>query len=652
MEDKGNHLIEMLDEADLAIACKYADLDPMIAKLKRHPEYYKKYIVKINGGNLDKKSSVVRKLLPQTILRLYKKNDTGCKEVLEIILQSYKNWFIECLMTSEPEISLERIALYSSEEMADLYFEIGRYSRNELPLELFLLHLKLQYIELSEDSKKQIANIIEHKKQIYEIEKQFEEKKNKEVRQIQKQLSEQFEQEKEKLNHEYRKCQSALYEAKDRVKVLEEMLEDLQKQLDENKESLVEAWQKTFDAESEKKRQVQDQELLKIRTEKITQIENECFEKKQTGEKELEEYFLNLRNGREKDISELDQKIQLFRAEYENMEEETKVLQSRRTELEESVEKIEVYVESYFADFDRKILEKKIDSIIGRKFSTTFCDKSYDDVQKEMPNYFIGQQKKIDNNTEIAKASDLEDLHTDLKDNLALEFDENCEISSIILATVLNKKALIMCDSVGEKVICNLSFLINACMPAVVQVGAGKTNLSEILDAIKRLDSDIVYINGVLDNYDEIAFEIICRECSEKIICFGIAELTKLKAMSKNILNHAIVLDVEKYMHFPISENIFIGNQNIFEFSLEYNENLCMSYWKKYFQKLTASGFIGKKLSLDLSRMLQTYYALQSGETLGIIMQDIIFRMCDCEDVKAEELKKILKKCGIDFTEE
>lgn len=77
-----------------------------------------------------------------------------------------------------------------------------------------------------------------------------------------------------------------------------------------------------------------------------------------------------------------------------------------------------------------------------------------------------------------------------------------------------------------------------------------------------------------------------------------------------------------------------------------------MSYWKKYFQKLTASGFIGKKLSLDLSRMLQTYYALQSEETLGIIMQDIIFRMCDCEDVKSEELKKILKKCGIDFNEE
>ena len=419
MEDKGKHLIEMLDEADLAIACKYADLDPMIAKLKRHPEYYKKYIVKINGGNLDKKSSVVKKLLPQTILRLYKKNDTGCKEVLEIILQSYKNWFIEGLRTSEPEISLERIALYSSEEMADLYFKIGRYSRNELSLELFLLHLKLQYIELSEDSKKQIANIIEQKKQIYEIEKQFEEKKNKEVRQIQKKLSEQFEQEKEKLNHEYRKCKSALYEAKDRVKVLEEKLADLQKQLDENKESLVEAWQKAFDAESEKKRQVQDQELLKIRTEKITQIENECFEKKQTGEKELEEYFLNLRNGREKDISELDQEIQLYRAEYASIEEEIKVLQSKRTELQESVVKIEEYVESYFTDFDRKILEKKIDSIIGTKFNTTFCNKSNGNVPKETTNYFIGQEKIIDNNTEIVKASNLEDLHTDLKDNLA-----------------------------------------------------------------------------------------------------------------------------------------------------------------------------------------------------------------------------------------
>ena len=652
MEDKGNHLIEMMDEADLAIACKYADLDPMIAKLKRHPEYYKKYIVKINGGNLDKKSSVVKELLPRTILKLYKKNDKGCKEVLETILQSYKNWFIEGLMASEPEISLERIALYSSEEMADLYFKIGRYSRNELPIELFLLHLKLQYIELSEDLKKQIANIIEHKKQIHGIEKQFEAKKNKEVRQIQKQISEQFEEEREKLNHEYRKCQSALYEAKDRIKELEEKLANLQKQLDENKESLVEAWQKTFDAESEKKRQDQDQELLKIRTEKIVQIENECFEKKQTGEKELEEYFSNLRNSREKDILKLDQEIQLYRAEYESIEEETKVLQSKRTELQGSVEKIEEYVESYFADFDKKILDKKIDSIIGTKFNTTFCNKSNGNVQKETTNYFIGQEKKIDNNTEIVKASDLVDLHTDFKDNLALEFDENCEISSIILAAVLNKKALIMCDSIGEKVISNLSFLINACMPAVLQVGTGKTNIGEILDAIKRLDSNIIYINGILDNYDEIAFEIICRECSEKIICFGIVELSKLKTMSKNIFNHAIVLDVEKYMHFPISENIFIGNQNIFELSLEFNENLCMSYWKKYFQKLTASGFIGKKLSLDLSRMLQTYYALQSGETLGIIMQDIIFKMCDCEEVKAEELKKILKKCGIDFIEE
>lgn len=652
MEDKGNHLIEMMDEADLAIACKYADLDPMIAKLKRHPEYYKKYIVKINGGNLDKKSSVVKELLPRTILKLYKKNDKGCKEVLETILESYKNWFIEGLMASEPEISLERIALYSSEEMADLYFKIGRYSRNELPIELFLLHLKLQYIELSEDLKKQIANIIEHKKQIHGIEKQFEAKKNKEVRQIQKQISEQFEEEREKLNHEYRKCQSALYEAKDRIKELEEKLANLQRQLDENKESLVEAWQKTFDAESEKKRQDQDQELLKIRTEKIAQIENECFEKKQTGEKELEEYFSNLRNSREKDILKLDQEIQLYRAEYESIEEETKVLQSKRTELQGSVEKIEEYVESYFADFDKKILDKKIDSIIGTKFNTTFCNKSNGNVQKETTNYFIGQEKKIDNNTEIVKASDLVDLHTDFKDNLALEFDENCEISSIILAAVLNKKALIMCDSIGEKVISNLSFLINACMPAVLQVGTGKTNIGEILDAIKRLDSNIIYINGILDNYDEIAFEIICRECSEKIICFGIAELSKLKTMSKNIFNHAIVLDVEKYMHFPISENIFIGNQNIFELSLEFNENLCMSYWKKYFQKLTASGFIGKKLSLDLSRMLQTYYALQSGETLGIIMQDIIFKMCDCEEVKAEELKKILKKCGIDFIEE
>ena len=89
---------------------------------------------------------------------------------------------------------------------------------------------------------------------------------------------------------------------------------------------------------------------------------------------------MNLRNGREKDISELDQEIQLYRAEYASIEEEIKVLQSKRTELQESVVKIEEYVESYFTDFDRKILEKKIDSIIGTKFNTTFCNKSNGNV--------------------------------------------------------------------------------------------------------------------------------------------------------------------------------------------------------------------------------------------------------------------------------
>lgn len=618
-------ILDMLDIKDIQIACKHADIEILLKPIKDRPDFYKKYVKQLGSNRPDKKSSVVKLYMPRIAFDLFQKGDATYKGVIVCLLENYKIKFEEALTEYiEPSISNKELKAYNAEQLVELYFKVVDVSSTDVPVDFYFMMLKLQGVTLDEDCSRAIENQImqieKHKKEITEA-----------AAKAEKRVEQKYTQEIAQLSKEKRLVERKYSELKKQNRELVDELEKIKEQFSHQKEALTEKWRAEFDKENILRQMEEDKEF-KILHEKrqhdleLTLADDEAQKRAELKdkiakeEKQLQEQFeekkIELDNAIEGLLYELqnntDRKIQL--------ESELKLLQEETEQLQEFMNRLKAYEKEYFDNFEQRIIQKKVDTILLSKLEvkgdTIATNTSFTSI--------VMKADKLQEDTEECEASENAiDLFDDLCDNISVYFDESSEIASILLSALLSNKAIIVTDDVAYQMASCISALIDEKTPLMIQMGRQKDDVDKIVGIINESDSHVVYLPGLLDDYDEIVFSIICRQCPRKVIIAGIATLVHLSMMSGGVNNYAITMDIGSYLHFKKKQALWIGKYSLDSMVAEYDVSKCKEYYNKYFRGLVQNHIVSKKIALDFCFFLNIYFGFMQ-EQIGDVLKSVV----------------------------
>ena len=347
-------------------------------------------------------------------------------------------------------------------------------------------------------------------------------------------------------------------------------------------------------------------------------------------EQQLQEQF-------EQKKRELDNVIDGLLVELQNntdrktqMESELKLLQEEKEQLQEFMDRLKAYEKEYFDNFEQHIIQKKVDTILLSKLGVEGDTITANTTSSSI----VMNSDKLQEDTEECEASDnVVDLFDDLCDNISVYFNESSEITSILLSALLSNKAVIVTDDVAYQMASCVSALIDAKTPLMIQMVKQKDDINKIVGIINESDSYVVYLPGLLDDYDEVSFSIICRQCPRKVIIVGVATLAHLSMMSCGINNYAITMDISNYLHFKKKRALWIGKYSLDSMTVEHDVTKCKEYYNQYFRGLVLNHIMGKKVALDFCFILSIYFNFMQGQ-IGDVLKSVVSKVFDC---KADE---------------
>ena len=630
MDEINFSILDMLDIKDIQIVCKHADIEILLKPIKDRPAFYKKYVKQLGSNRPNKKSSIVKLYMPRIAFDLFQKGDATYKGVIVCILENYKSKFEEALTEYiKPSISNKELKAYNAEQLVELYFKVVDVLSTEVPVDFYFVMLKLQGVTLDEDClhaiENQIMQIENHKKEISDA-----------VDKAEKRIEQIYTQEIAQLSKEKREVEKKYSELKKQNRELVDELEKIKEQLNFQKEELTEKWRAEFDKENMLRQLEEDKEFKRLHEKKQRDLDltladdearkrSELKDKIAKEEKKFQEQFMEKKKGLHNEIEGLLSELQNNTDRKIKLESELKLLQEETEQLQGFMDRLKAYEKEYFDNFEQRIIQKKVDSILLSKLEargdTISTNTSFTSI--------VMNANKLQGVTEECEVSENAiDLFDDLCDNISIYFDEPSEIASILLSAILSNKAVIVTDDIAYQMASCISALIDEKTPLVIQMGRQKDDVDKIVGIINESDSHVVYLPGLLDDYDEVPFSIICRQCSRKVIIAGIATLAHLSMMSGGINNYAITIDIGRYIHFKKEQTLWIGKYSLDSIAAKYDVSKCKEYYNKYFRGLVQNHIVSKKIALDFCFMLNIYFDFMQ-EQIGDVLKGIVSMVFD-----------------------
>ena len=611
-------LLDLLDEKELAIACKNADLEFFLAPMKNNPKLYAKYTKSL--GRLDKKSPLVKKLMPKYACELYSKGDEKYCSAFGFALSGLKRTFEDaCKKCSDVEVS--HIREYDTDSLVKLYSQVSEVLTMEVSCELYIVFLKLQGVCFEEDKlvelETQIENVIEHNKTQKAHEKEIEDALKKQ----EKLLNSQFDQEKERYHKEKKKLSKENGDLKKLIQELNRQVECCKQREENEHQRIIEEWNKSAEKECEKIRKEQEQKLSQIYKEELAGVRRKVEEEKEKQEKILNSELEKIRADNKAEQEKLTGNISELENEKNRLLQMKDSLNHELVMLKENLERQRKIEDEFFENIDKRVYEKKLDEALVKKLK--YNSECQNDSKSEMPEttmptvtvaddiQIYESSLKKDEIEECESVYSLSDFEADLRDNISLYFEEAMDISFTAVSALVLRKTIIVEQSVAYTLAKCISSITSASMPCCIRIhDAVSANLTEVIDVINKQTNKTILIDGVLDKYDESLFAAICSECEDRHLIFAVSDINNLKLCSKVISNFAIVLDIEEYFTYESSDPLLIADNDIYSLLGEISQEQCRSYYDKVFRGLVSKKIIGKKNSIDFSKMLYVYYKL------------------------------------------
>ncbi|OAA91886.1 hypothetical protein [Clostridium ljungdahlii] len=252
----------------------------------------------------------------------------------------------------------------------------------------------------------------------------------------------------------------------------------------------------------------------------------------------------------------------------------------------------------------------------------------------------------VDRSTEVDDISDIVEFCEELSDNISQHFEEEFELSATVISALVNDKAIILSDSVGEIIANDVSALVDASTADYVFISSIQEDLSEIINLINESEMKTVYIDGVVNAFNESIFIGICKNCKNKHLFFGSGTKDIVNMLSKNIWNYAIYLETENYVCVPTKENLRIGNYDLLQINIQSEEKEVLKYYKQM-KLFVRQGLMTNKIGVDYAYLLSSYHQIIAGDRMGIPLLYSIYLCCKGNDSDSDEYEEKLKSCKI-----
>ncbi|MCI8564422.1 MAG: hypothetical protein HFH69_13090 [Lachnospiraceae bacterium] len=648
-------LLDLFNEEEIYTVCKNADLTLflMLIKDKRYIKYAKTL------GRLDKKSALVQKLLPRIAFNLFKKGEEPFKTAIATQLDTYKEKFGEAISKCmEHALCVDNINAYNTKEMAELYFKILDISTTDIPTDLFFIFLKLQDIMIEKKFRQGIETEIGNISKARTLEAKHQEEIQEALKEQEKRLSVDFEQQKRDLGKQIEEKDILYKEIQEKLNATEHRLQKYENITQAERKRREEEWFSEYEKELKARKVADDIQWKNASDEAEAKHQNLLLELEAEAEKkraELEEQYRKQLISSEELLSNELAELRLQVAELIDkkkvLDAQVDALEQRKKELDNSIQELDAIEDRYFESFEQRVIERKIDSIIFQKLG---YENQRDNANADVPlvcsnlsNVVVIPARQFNENAEYgADVSSIEDFFEDYKTNISLYFDNETEVAGAVLAAILHGMGIIAIDKVCNYLSGALAALLHESSPLVINIDSEKESLKMLVDIVNESEAQVVCIKGILDNYNEILFARMCEVCKEKYLFFAMFDLKNLEMMSKAMLNYSIVIDAENELHFSVDDCLLIGNHDLKPLIPELDMKKSQEIYKKTFSRLVMNGYIRKSASIEYSSLLQLYFALVGGNTLGEIMQKGIIYACDvCSE--NENLGDVLNKSGI-----
>ena len=651
MSELKTALLDVLNDHELRTLCRFSDLDNLVRPIKEKPRFYSDISRKI-GNKPSKNSPLVQKFMPRFAVELFHKNDLNYEKIIIGIATQYKVDF-EKNFEEITGASIAELSLFDDKKLVALYFDIKDKFRTEINARMFCILLKLCKFSFDNEHIESIKNQIEDKikynneieeivsKRVEEVTKEFKSEKTiilKDKKEIEKNLSDAL-----RINKEKDKKISELQKSIETEH--DELLIKWNKQLEESLKKTRNEQESIIKAEYDEKRKILFANLEDEKTRKLQEINEEISMKS----KELFEEFSKQENELNNDISKLSKKKNKLENEIDSKSKLLYSMKSDIKEIEKTLYEMSIYEAKYFEEFDQKIVNRRIDSIIGDKF-------------KEYDSYYRTESESNNNEYEILdpyelignvvmneEADSVYDFVDELSEDISSRYSSSSEIAGIITAAYITEKHVITDNESGRAIATFVSGLINKMSSLVIEVGQGKNDIQSIIKIINESDSKVVYFPGFLDDYDEISFSLVCRSIKNKMLIFGITSIDNLKLMSEGIYKNAIVLDIEEYMHFEEDNDLWCGEylDILKDYKDNYEKEKFNLVYEEHFKHLVLKRVLGMKNALDFSKLLSVYFDVLESNNIGHLFEQLIINACSFDELDEKEINKILSQSGL-----
>ena len=646
-------LLDLLKEDEISIVCKNADLNFFLIPIRE--KRYAKYAKTL--GRLDKRSALVRNMLPGIAFKLYKKGEEPFKAAVAAQLEEYRRKSTEAISKAmKSEVSTDDIREYDAREMANLYFIIQDYFAANISFELFLIILKLQDIAVDED----ICPNIEKEIDIIGESRHIAEKHKEELRDIfreqENKLYAEFEEQQQKLRKQLDNAKVSNRKIQEKLRDTEQRLQKYESMTQNERRLLEEKWLSEYEMSLETRKAADNQRWKAVSEEAEAKHQKllsdfEADAKKRSAELE-EDYQKQLKSSKERltyELTELTAQVAELAEKKKSLDVGIHSLEQRRSELSSYINKLENIEEKYFESFEQRIVERKIETSIFEKlgFEKHGNQENASVTVVNTSSAVVLPADALSENVEYGEDIDcIEDFFDDYKVNISLNFENETEIAGAVLAAVGNEMGIIATDKACNFLSNALAALLCTSSPLIIHADSEKESLRNLIDIIIASKSPVVCIKGVLDNYNEILFARICEICKGKHLFFSISDLDSLKLMSKAMMKYATVVDAENELYFTKDDCILIGNHDLRSHIPKIERKRSQEIYKKTFNRLVINGYMKKSTAIEYSNLLQLYFTLVDGTVLGEIIQKSIIYACDfCRT--DENLADVLNKSGI-----
>ena len=254
-------------------------------------------------------------------------------------------------------------------------------------------------------------------------------------------------------------------------------------------------------------------------------------------QKEREEKELSLLNEIDLATNELDK----IKKEVNDLEIKQKLLNSDVSQLVEKKETISSEIDQSLKEYKEDIV-----TVIKNVAPLELVSKAHSEPSKAK-GYTHKKNRDILNldSFEYIEKGDCKELYEDLNDNISLFYSNSrsSDIAASILSSATKSKAIVVDEAIGEMIANSISLLCDRKFCDMYTVYGADVDISRLCYSISKNENQIIYINGVLNSFNEQLMKLLGSTFQKKLFIFGV-DVENLENLSKGIWKYATYIDL------------------------------------------------------------------------------------------------------------